>query len=349
MSNRDVLAIGTSAGGVEALRVLAEAFAPDLPAAVLVVIHMPAQFRSQLDEMLNSVGRLPARFAQDGEQLAHGRIYIGPPGHHLMLLGDRLQLGHGPRENFSRPAIDALLRSVAACCGHRSVGAVLTGTLGDGASGLHALKACGGLTVVQDPKDAAFPDMPRRALRLADPDHVATLRDLPALLDDLVRQPAGAPVRVPERTRYEVGVAKGGRANMDEIDRLAKRSVLACPDCHGIMWEIEEGDLVRYRCHLGHAYSAELMSIALDENLRSALGSALRALEERIALMHKLHAKAEQQGQTGLAELWAQRAADYERESQTVRESIRRIDALSAQPEETEPAGFSRRKGVAAE
>jgi two-component system, chemotaxis family, protein-glutamate methylesterase/glutaminase len=130
MANRDILAIGTSAGGVEALLFLAEKLPSDFPASVLLTIHLPSHSRSALDDLLSSRGPLPARFARDGESLRKSRIYIAPPDRHLLVDGDRLSLGEGPRENNARPAIDPMLRSAAVCCGSRAVGAVLTGTLG---------------------------------------------------------------------------------------------------------------------------------------------------------------------------------------------------------------------------
>src|SRR4051812_15421626 len=163
MTNRDILAIGTSAGGFEALRFLAREFSPDFPASVLVTIHLSNQFRSELDAILTQAGPLPAGFAVDGEKLQRSRIYIAPTERHLIVESEHLRLGSGPRENNARPALDPLFRSAALCCGERCVGAVLTGTLGDGAAGLQALKQAGGVTVVQDPSDAAFAECrPRR-------------------------------------------------------------------------------------------------------------------------------------------------------------------------------------------
>ena len=338
MANRDVLAVGTSAGGVEALLFLARHFPRDFPASVLVTIHLPSHARSGLDELMSRYGPLPASFAAQGELLEKSRIYIAPPDRHLLLDGDRLWLGSGPRENNARPALDPMLRATALCCGFRSVGVVLTGTLGDGASGLWALQQCGGATVVQDPNDAAFPEMPLTALNRAKPDHVVPLADLPALLDSLARQPAGEPVPTPHSIRYEVQIAKNGSSgmgNMDEMDGLGRRSVLACPDCGGVMWEIDEGDLLRYRCHVGHTYTAEVMSVALDEGLRRALASALRALEERVALACKLHRQATNNGHRLLAENWAQKAHEFEHEMDIIRASIRRVDQLAADADRT--------------
>jgi two-component system chemotaxis response regulator CheB len=287
---------------------------------------LPSHARSALDEILGRAGPLPAGFARHGEALKKGHIYIAPADHHLLIDGDHLSLGEGVRENNSRPAIDPMLRSAAVCCGARTVGVVLTGTLGDGASGLWAVRRAGGVTAVQDPKDAAFSEMPLTALNRAKPDHVVPLAKMPELVDALVREPAGEARALPRNVQYEVQLARGEYSIMDAMDGLGRRSVLACPDCGGVMWEIEEGDLSRFRCHVGHTYTAEVMSLALDENLRRALATALRALEERVALAGKLYRQADDSGHRTLAETWRDKARDYEREMEVIRDSVRRLD-----------------------
>jgi two-component system chemotaxis response regulator CheB len=334
MANRDIVAVGTSAGGVQALLFLAKCFRADFPASVLVTIHLPSNARSAMDEVLSRAGPLPASFARDGDVVRKSHIYIAPPDRHLLLDGERIALGEGPRENNSRPAIDAMLRSTAVCCSSRAIGVVLTGTLGDGASGLWAIRQAGGISVVQDPKDAAFAEMPLTALNRAKPDHVAKLADIPALLDKLVQQPTGKALPLPPSIKYEVEIARTGRSSMDEMDSFGRRSVLSCPDCGGVMWEIDEGDLSRYRCHVGHTYTAEIMSLALDENLRRALASAQRALEERVALAHKLHRQAVDSGHRLLAQNWAEKRREFEQEMDIIRSSIRRMDRLAADAEE---------------
>ena len=191
MASRDILTIGTSAGGFEALRFLASEFPHDFPASVVVVIHLSSQFRTTLDAILTEAGPLPATFAVDGEKFERGHIYIAPPERHLLLENGQLCLGSGPRENNARPALDPLFRSAALCYGPRAIGAVLTGQMGDGAAGLSVLKRCGGITVVQDPSDAAFPEMPATALSRSKPDHIVGLADMPALFEKLVRRPSG--------------------------------------------------------------------------------------------------------------------------------------------------------------
>jgi two-component system, chemotaxis family, protein-glutamate methylesterase/glutaminase len=329
LTNRDILTVGTSAGGFEALIFLAKEFRPNFPASVLITIHLPSDFPSSLDEILSRSGPLPATFATDRQALKKGRIYIAPPSRHLIVDGDQLSLGVGPRENNARPAIDPMLRSAALSCGHRSVGVVLTGTLSDGASGLGILSVCGGITVVQDPRDAAFSEMPLMALERVRPDHVVHLANMPALLENLVRQPAGKPIAAPAALKYEVEIARSGAGSMNIMDRIGRRSVLSCPDCGGVMWELDEAGPARYRCHVGHAYTGELMSLAVDGSLRRALASALRTLDERSALARRLRSQATREGRTQLAEIWAERQQEFTREAATINEAIRRLDQLA--------------------
>src|SRR5262245_33326296 len=329
MANRDLVAIGASAGGVEALTLLCTKLAAQFPATILITLHLPSHSDSALDQLLSQAGPLPAKFANHGDQLRKGQIFLAPPGCHLIADGDRLMLGKGPRENHVRPAIDPMLRSVAVCCGSRAVGVVLTGTLGDGASGLKAIQQCGGISVVQDPDDAAFPEMPRTALNRSMPDHIVRLADLPLLLNSLVQRPAGEPKPCPESVRFEVAVASGQRSSMRDMDRLGRRSVLTCPDCHGVMWEIDDDDLYHYRCHTGHAYGADTMAFALDENVRRALASALRALEERIALTEKLRWHANDRGHNKSADIWTRRIEEIEKEADSLRRAIVRFDEVT--------------------
>ncbi|HKP23006.1 MAG TPA: hypothetical protein VJV39_04040 [Dongiaceae bacterium] len=183
---------------------------------------------------------------------------------------------------------------------------------------------------MQDPRDAAFPEMPLNALSKSNPQHIVPLADMPALLLRLVHQKAAEPARPPAGLRYEVEVARSGDTRMDEMDRIGRRSVLACPDCHGVMWEIDEGDIVRYRCHVGHAYTSDTMDLALDDSLNRALGSALRALEERAALAEKLQNQAAKRGHNLAAETWAGRKAEFEAELQIIRKAIHRADGIEA-------------------
>ena len=330
MSNRDVLAIGASAGGIDALVYLARHFPADFPAAIVATVHLSPYGGSSLDRILGNAGPLPAKFAIDGAPVERGTIHLAPPDRHLIMDRDRLWLGDGPRENNSRPAIDPMLRSVAACCGARAVGAVLTGTLGDGASGLWTVGQLGGCTVVQDPDDAAFSEMPINALKLTQPDHVVALDAMPALLTRLAHQKAGDPKPISDRLSMEVKIARGRNPSVTQMDRLGRRSVFTCPDCGGAMWEIDEGNLSRFRCHVGHAYTHDLMSLALDENLYRALATALRTLEDRAELASRLQREAEDRRQPHAAGSWAGKADEFRRELEVIEGALQRMDEITA-------------------
>jgi two-component system chemotaxis response regulator CheB len=159
---------------------------------------------------------------------------------------------------------------------------------------------------------------------------------VPALLESLVHRPAGEPVSAPDNLKYEVEIARSGRVNMDDLDRIGRmddigqRSVLSCPDCGGVLWELDEGSLLRYRCHVGHAYTAELMSLAVDESLRRARASALRALDERTALVQKLREQAAAKGRNDLAAIWARKGREFIQEARIIEDSIRRLNQMAA-------------------
>jgi two-component system chemotaxis response regulator CheB len=224
-----------------------------------------------------------------------------------------------------------MLRSVALCCAPRSIGVILTGALGDGASGLCELNRCGGISVVQDPGDAVFPEMPRTALNRARPDHVVPLNEMPALLDALVRHRAGEVQPILPTLHREVEIAKTGTRGIGEMDRVGRRSVLSCPDCGGVMWEIDAGGLTRFRCPVGHAYTAEVMSLAMDENLRRALAAALRGYEERVALMLKMREQALGNGHHELAGNWQARADEYREQAAVIAAAISRLERAASQ------------------
>ena len=178
--------IGTSGGGVEALKTLVSGLPKDLPAAVFAVMHIQPSRRSAMPEILSANGQLKVLSPEYSQAFQHGRLYIAPPDFHLLLEPDeRLALWHGPKETYFRPAINPLFRSAAESYRDRVIGVILTGSLDDGVAGLAAVKQHGGLAVVQHPDDARFPNMPRTAILRVQVDHVARLADIPRLLIQL--------------------------------------------------------------------------------------------------------------------------------------------------------------------
>lgn len=325
--NRDIIVIGGSGGALEALRTLARGFKPDLPAAVFVVLHVGAY--SNLAYVLSKAGALPAVPAVSGQRFEHGRIHVAVPGFHLLLHDGHMLLRRGPRENLARPAVDALFRSAAASFGSRVIGVVLSGALSDGAAGLRAIKRCGGMAVVQDPAEALNPSMPGSALRHADVDHVCRMDDMAQLLAGLARQPAGPSPDIPLDIRLEAAIAAQELADMRVDDMLGTPSRFTCPECHGALWEIEDGSMLRFRCHVGHAFAAETVAAAQSEEIDRLLGTLLRSHQERAALAQRMAEHERANDRQALAQHLERRARDYEQDVEIMKKLLRSGEADS--------------------
>jgi two-component system, chemotaxis family, protein-glutamate methylesterase/glutaminase len=338
VSKRNVMVIGGSAGAPAVLHQLVSGLPEDLDAAVFVVTHVPVHGAMLLAGLLDAAGALPVRYAQDGDPIVPGQILVGRPDRHLMLTADGVRLGGGPRENLARPAIDPLFRSAAASFGGRVIGVLLTGMLNDGAAGLLAIKQCGGTTVVQDPLDAFAPDMPRAALHAVDVDHVATAAGLAPLLASLTREDAPLGRAASPQVRLEVDVALGARLGTKRLLPLAKPSTFSCPECEGVLSEVQEEGPLRYRCQTGHALTGAILADCQDEALDRAIGVAMRIIEERIALVQRLVDDARLQGNTAAAELHEARARDYREQAEILRRAILpTVEARPEPPDETAP------------
>jgi two-component system chemotaxis response regulator CheB len=321
--NHDVVVIGASAGGVEAISRVVADLPRDLRASVLVVLHN-SRGKSFLPEILSRVGRLPASHPHDGEALQHGRVYVAAPDHHLVVDEAGVRILHTPSENGTRPAIDPLFRSAARVYGPRVVGVVLTGTLDDGTAGVAAIKAAGGITVAQDPEDCFAPGMPRSAIVSGHIDHVLLLRDIPVLLRALVEEqapPSIARAGSQQLMRREAELAHLPVA-LRGADRPGQPSVFTCPECHGTLWEAEEGGLLQFRCRVGHVYSPEAMIAAQTDEVDRALWTSLRTLEERAALAHRLAERGRERAQHWVDKAFTARAQEAEKEAHQIRELL---------------------------
>jgi two-component system chemotaxis response regulator CheB len=286
--HRDVVAVGASAGGVEALRALVAGLPPEYPGAVLVVLHVPRDAPSALAHILDRSGPLTAGPAVDDEPLRHGHVYVAPNDHHLLVIDDRLRLTRGPTENGHRPAIDPLFRSVARGYGPRAVGVVLSGARDDGAAGLVSIAARGGTTIVQEPADALFPRMPQAALDRVNPDHIAAAAKIGGLLAGITAMDLPDHDRELADALLDAEVAMSGLAPVTTEDLTAAPAGFGCPSCGGSLFQIGDAPVPSYRCRVGHAWSPESL---LDEQaiaLEGALWMALRALEEKSALSRRM-------------------------------------------------------------
>jgi len=322
MATHDIVVIGASAGGVEAISTLVAGLPRDLRAVVLVVLHV-ARGRSVLPEILTRIGSLPASHPHDCERLQYGRIYVAPPDHHLTVVADTARVVHGPTENGVRPAVDPLFRSAARVYGSRVVGIILTGSLDDGTAGLAAIKEAGGVTIVQDPEEAFAPSMPRSALDFVAVDHVLPLREISIMVKNLSRETAApsSSVQGPHLRAMEPDLGTQ-RIALDERDRPGRVSVFSCPECHGTLWEVDQEGILRFRCRVGHVYSAESMLAAQTDSVDRALWAALRSLEERAALTRKLADRARGRKHDWIARAFDDRATAAEEHANVVREVL---------------------------
>ena len=325
MHTRDIVVVGSSMGGIEALTSLARQLPADLPAAVLVVQHSSAESPGMLGQILASHGPLPAVIAEDRTPIERGRIYVAPPNRHLLATAGGLRVTFGPRENRSRPAIDPLFRTAAVNYGSRVIGVVLTGLLGDGAAGLLAVQRCGGLPLVQAPDDAAFAEMPRRALQAVADARTFTLRDLGALLVRLCGEPAPDATPVPESLLIETRLTERSMEYPDWGVVPGQPTSFTCPECKGAVHEIREVGMTRFRCRVGHAYSPFDLLGEKDKAMEESLWMALQTLEERAQMLELMAADDRQRGMHGGAGSYDDKARETRVHADRLRELLLRV------------------------
>ena len=328
---REMVVVGASAGGVDALQELVSGLPAEFPASILVVLHVSAESTSVLPQILSRRGPLPAAFARDGDELRRGQIYVAPSDHHMLVHDGHIRLTRGPRENGHRPAIDPAFRSAARAAGGRCIGVVLSGLLDDGAAGLRFLQQHGGATIVQDPDEALFPSMPRAALAQLTPDRIAPAREMADALCEVIEEPltveidlAPGPPDADERGRDRVEID-------DPADVAAllsgPPSGLTCPECGGALWEQQEaGGTWRFACHTGHAYSLASLVEEQGRSLEVVLWSAVRALEER-ADMHRRLAR---RTQTRRGAVYEDRAVEAEGHASALRDMLEEAGRIPA-------------------
>lgn len=283
----NVAAVGASAGGVEALINFAAGLPADLPYAVLTVLHFPAGAPTVLARILDRSGPLTAKTAVDGQNLKPGIIYVAVPNHHLLTDDHRIVLSQGPTENGYRPAVNALFRSVAVNFGPRAVGVVLSGALDDGTLGAAAIRSRGGVTVAQSPGDALFDAMPLSAIHAGAIDHEAAAAEIGALLKELAGRHFEEPRMEPDaQLETENRIAMARRFSTDfNTEDLGQPSGYTCPDCNGALIAISDQN---YRCHVGHAWTADALLGARDHEIEAALWVAMRSLQEKAKLARRL-------------------------------------------------------------
>lgn len=313
----DLIVIGGSAGALPALIELVRELPPNLSAAVCVVLHTSAGSPGLLPQIVGRKTALPCVYAEDGDEILPGTIFLAPIDRHLLIEPGRLRVTHGPRENGFRPAVDPLFRTAARAYNSRSAGVVLSGSLGDGSSGLAAIKRAGGTAIVQDPEEAIFPSMPLAAIRGVDVDHVLRAGQIGPLIASLTKgvSPRGA-------------VMSGDGSHQDPAERGGDLTVaapagdlipLTCPECGGSLWEQDDGRQIRYRCHVGHAFNGESLLEYLSDEVESALWTALRVLEEHAILQERMAERSQAVQLVASAAQFRSRAHDSRRQAEALR------------------------------
>ena len=321
MPKRNIIVIGTSAGGVETLCELNKHLPRDLDASVFVVMHIGAE--TQLPQILTRCGKLPALIAEHGKRYQRGCIYCAPAQCHLSLKDHTMAVSRGPRENGHRPAADVLFRSAAREHRSKVVGVVLSGARDDGSAGLYAIKARGGVAIVQDPAEAMTPDMPQNALNMVDIDFCLPVRQI---ADVLVQLASGKATDVTESPNGGTSMEDQATADCPTVEPPGNQIPVTCPECNGPLYEIKNGKLALFQCFVGHRFSPESLSEQHTEALERALWTAIRKLKERVVL-HKtlVERKKRNKGEEELRKRLEESVATTERDLKLLRQILERI------------------------
>jgi two-component system chemotaxis response regulator CheB len=321
---RRLVVIGGSAGSIEALRQVLYGLPADFSAAVCVVIHIPATRHSDLPALFKEKSALSVATADDGMAIQPGHVYVAPPDRHLVVEGDLLCVVRGPKENGFRPAVDVLFRSAAASYAEGVVGVILSGSLADGVRGAREIKAAGGRIIVQDPAEAMYPEMPRRARKVAD--FVEAPAAIPALLVRLMTEHRRDSDDRPRGARRPEG---------HDPDQGPRRTEFTCPECGGVLTEL--ADRLTYRCHVGHAFSQDSLVAHGHETVEAALWRAIRVLNEQAKILRMLGRRMERTGSTNSAERFESRAAEAEQSVVTLKNLLLGSGLLDISEDELAP------------
>lgn len=327
MPGHDIIVIGTSAGGIKALSTIVSALPDEMDAVLFIVHHLAADKPSIIPQILKDVSSLPTAHPMDKEKIQKGRIYIAPPDHHLLVNRGYMRVVRGPQENRFRPAIDALFRSAARAYGPRVVGVVLTGYLDDGTVGLQAIKKRGGVAVVQDPNEAEYPGMPKSVLRYVKVNHCIPLIEIPELLVRLANEPAAdeEAYPIPKDIEVESNIAEqqmNTKEFLENVEQIGIRTTYTCPECNGAIWQIGDEEPLRFRCHVGHSYTANIFLAEQTHNLENALWSAVRALEEKVTFSRQMAERMKNYKLHNAVKKYEDYARNLDKEVSLVREVI---------------------------
>jgi len=331
VGSQRIIVIGASSGGFEALKRIIRELPADFNASVFIVWHMSPDVPGILPQVLNRINRIYAAHAYNGEDIKSNRIYISRPDHHLLIRNGKVRVTHGPKENRFRPAIDPLFRSAAYTYTNRVIGVILSGALDDGTAGLWTVKQYDGIAIVQDPLDAEVSSMPRNAMRQVKVDHSVPVSEMAKLLVRICKEPLieRPEVMKDEQTKKEIEIAAEENALEKGLMNFDDLTPFTCPQCHGVLSRSYNGDLVRYRCHTGHAYTVDALMESLTEKVEDYLYNSMRGMDETIILLNHLGDHYAEANQPQLAALFFKKAKQAGDRSQLVRKGAMTHEQLS--------------------
>lgn len=321
LSNKRVIVVGASAGGVPLLSELLRSLPAGFPCPVFVVMHIGRH--SMLPVVIGRGARLPVTRAHDGETIEPGHVYVAPSNQHMLVEDGRITLSHGPRENRARPAVNPLFRSAARAYQEGTVGIVLSGELDDGAAGLAAIKVRGGTTIVQDPAEAWASSMPLCAMRATQVDYCLRIAEIAPLLVKLCqRKTTNMPSRKTKPKGRQPRVEQSGQKLTGETGMPVP---WACPECQGPLFRVKDGDSLQFHCLVGHSFSSESLSAAHADALERALWVAIRTLKERLSLQRALVSKHSHRRARDLRQRFEEEAAAIEHDIEMLEQIQSRI------------------------
>ncbi|RFS17279.1 chemotaxis protein CheB [Emticicia sp. C21] len=325
-----LIVIGASSGGFEAIKKIVSNLPADFETPIFIVWHISPDVHGILPQVLNRENKIYAAHAYDYEPIKPNRIYVAPPDYHMLIEDGKVRVTHGPKENRFRPAVDPLFRSAAYTCTNRVIGVILSGALDDGTAGLWAVKHYGGMAVVQDPIDAEVSSMPESALREVQVDYCVPVAEMADLLVNLSKEPLKKmEVMKDEQTRKEIDIAAEAKAMERGILQFDGLTPYTCPECQGVLSRLHNDNIIRYRCHTGHAYSVDALMLAISEKIEDNLYSAIRGIDEIVMLMNHIGDHHAEVNHPKLAAIYFQKAKEADERSQLVRRAVKEHKQVS--------------------
>jgi two-component system chemotaxis response regulator CheB len=326
MHTRDIVVVGASAGGITALKEFVKLLPEDFKGSVFVVLHIPAYTETYLPAILSKAGPLKAVIPKDGETIKTGMIYVAPNDHHMLLEQNKVIVRRGPKENRFRPSIDALFRSAAYVYGPRVIGVVLSGYLDDGTSGLWSIKRLGGITIIQDPSDAEQSQMPENVLGHVEVDYTLAAADMGPVIAGLVTEASPDKFKISEQElkllEMEIIIATRDNAFEMGVIEMGEFTPFTCPECHGALLRLVEGNIIRFRCHTGHAYTATSLLADVSGSVENLLWQSMRAMEEMVLLLNNAAEHYESMDKSEAAALFRRKAKESSKRARIIHDSI---------------------------